>query len=296
MKGVSVLFDSQFNDGWHSDMDIMLIATWDGTKHEIYTDIGLSKREWGKILNCVTHDIGDFDYNICHELVGHNLHGDFDFSFDLLREIKLVSADVLQNEVVVLGGGVDTEIFYPGETSNSTLARYNLDRTKERIVFVGRHSPEKGIDTLLDAFDDPSFAEGKQLVFMGADRYPDDFHRRVTAIDADVNLIDHSPQDVVADVMRAADVVVVPSRYESFGLVCVEALACDAPVVGSNVGVLSDLIQPPYGGTIFEINNQEKFEKSIESEAIIFPSKIRHMGVAPKENFHRFNLNIITQI
>ena len=50
------------------------------------------------------------------------------------------------------------------------------------------------------------------------------------------------------------------------------------------------------GGTIFEINNQEKFEKSIESEAIIFPSKIRHMGVAPKENFHRFNLNIITQI
>jgi len=95
VKGVSVLFDSQFDDGWRSDMDIMLIATWDGTKHEIYTDIGMRN----KISKCTMHDIGDFDYKTCHELVGHNLHGEFkNLSFDILKEVKRASADILQNE------------------------------------------------------------------------------------------------------------------------------------------------------------------------------------------------------
>lgn len=50
------------------------------------------------------------------------------------------------------------------------------------------------------------------------------------------------------------------------------------------------------GGTEFKINDNIKFEKSIESEAIVFPSKIEHRGVAPKESLNRFNLNIIAYI
>tara|TARA_R100001509_G_scaffold31301_1_gene16680 strand:+ start:228 stop:746 length:519 start_codon:yes stop_codon:yes gene_type:complete len=50
------------------------------------------------------------------------------------------------------------------------------------------------------------------------------------------------------------------------------------------------------GGTKFKINGKEKFEKSVESEALIFPSKIEHIGVAPKENLHRLNLNIVVKI
>ena len=50
------------------------------------------------------------------------------------------------------------------------------------------------------------------------------------------------------------------------------------------------------GGTIFKINEEEKFEKSVESEAIVFPSKITHKGIPPKKSLHRLNLNIITEI
>ena len=50
------------------------------------------------------------------------------------------------------------------------------------------------------------------------------------------------------------------------------------------------------GGTNFKINDEIKFEKSTESEAIVFPSKIWHSGVAPTKDLHRFNLNIITEI
>lgn len=50
------------------------------------------------------------------------------------------------------------------------------------------------------------------------------------------------------------------------------------------------------GGTKFKINDEIKFEESIESEAIVFPSKILHTGVAPTKSLHRFSLNIITKI
>ena len=50
------------------------------------------------------------------------------------------------------------------------------------------------------------------------------------------------------------------------------------------------------GGTEFRVNNEIKFIKSEESKAILFPSKIYHRGIAPKENLHRFCLNIVVEI
>ena len=50
------------------------------------------------------------------------------------------------------------------------------------------------------------------------------------------------------------------------------------------------------GGTKFKINNKIKFYKSNESEALLFPSKLYHKGIAPKKNFNRFCLNIVVEI
>jgi hypothetical protein len=95
MKGVAVMFDTNFEEGWRSDMDIILIATWDGKKPIVYTDISMSE----KSLNCEMRDLASFDWSSLTDLVGHNLHGEFrKGAFDLLREVKKVSAPVLQNE------------------------------------------------------------------------------------------------------------------------------------------------------------------------------------------------------
>ena len=95
MKGVAVLFDTNFDEGWKSDIDIMLIATWDGKKAVAYTDFSMSERS----LNAELKDLSEFNWDKLHELVGHNLHGDFrGKSFDLLREAKKASAPILQNE------------------------------------------------------------------------------------------------------------------------------------------------------------------------------------------------------
>ena len=50
------------------------------------------------------------------------------------------------------------------------------------------------------------------------------------------------------------------------------------------------------GGTEIKINEKNNFYKSVESEALLFPSKLYHKGVAPKENLNRFSLNIVLEI
>jgi len=154
--------------------------------------------------------------------------------------------------VVVLGGGVDTSIFHPRDSAHVTIRKYGLSDTERNIVFAGRYSPEKGLGTLFDAFSDREFAAGKRLTVVGADSLPDDVYRKIEELPSDVGFVNFLPQPDLADVMAAADVVVVPSSYESFGLICIEALSCGTPVVASDVGILAKLVRPPQGGVIFE--------------------------------------------
>tara|TARA_R110000824_G_scaffold9126_2_gene41107 strand:+ start:2328 stop:2879 length:552 start_codon:yes stop_codon:yes gene_type:complete len=96
MKGISVVFDTEFDEGWRSRMEIVLIATWDGQEGaQIYTDIAMTR----KMIGCPVHDLSDFVWEEQAPLVGHNLHGQFkNECFDLLHAVKKASAEVLQNE------------------------------------------------------------------------------------------------------------------------------------------------------------------------------------------------------
>jgi D-inositol-3-phosphate glycosyltransferase len=124
---------------------------------------------------------------------------------------------------------------------------------------VGRFDPVKGLDTLLEAMaivvrTDPRWAVNACLCLVGGDKL-DDPQRvdmeiaRITqlrdelGLEGIVNFLGPAPQDVLPLYYSAAQVVVVPSRYESFGLVALEAMACGAPVIASKVGGLADLVR-----------------------------------------------------
>lgn len=96
MMGIAVLFDTAVEeDGWRGELKPLLIATWDGQKAIVYTDISMSERA----LKSEMRDIESFDYDTLNEMVGHNLHGKFrEGTFDILRSVKKASSPVLQNE------------------------------------------------------------------------------------------------------------------------------------------------------------------------------------------------------
>lgn len=150
--------------------------------------------------------------------------------------------------------GVDRELFHP---IPQTEAKLHLDiPTDKRIVlFVGRIEPLKGIDILLKAMRRvfAAWPEGQDypyLAVIGGDanvpreqmsremvRLQD--MSRSLGLTQLVSFLGRRQQELLPYYYSAADVVVIPSYYESFGLVALEAMSCGTPVIASRVGGLS---------------------------------------------------------
>lgn len=141
--------------------------------------------------------------------------------------------------------GVDTELFAPGDRAAARRA-LGLDG-RPTLLWVGRIAPIKGLDTLLDAVERLHVTgTAVRLLIVGGDadepwngheRALRDQIERLGLSDA-VSFLGPQPQDLLPTYYVAADVTVVPSYYESFGMVALEAMACGSPVIASRVGGL----------------------------------------------------------
>ena len=167
-------------------------------------------------------------------------------------------ADVAR--VRVIPCGVDLELFRPGDAGR---ARARLGLAGDRILlFVGRLAPIKGLETLLRALAamkaDGAARMDLRLVVVGGDkedRWDGEGARlrqmaRDIGVGASVDFRGPQPQDVLPDYYAAADLCLMPSLYESFGMVALEAMACGVPVVGSRVGGLAVTIQDEATGLL----------------------------------------------
>src|SRR5438034_888603 len=115
------------------------------------------------------------------------------------------------------------------------------------LLWVGRLAPIKGLDTLLDAVARLRAAGGAHtlLIVGGEADEPENGHEAALrerierlGLGAAVRFVGPLPQDVLPTYYVAADVTVLPSYYESFGMVALEAMACGSPVTASRVGGL----------------------------------------------------------
>ncbi len=138
--------------------------------------------------------------------------------------------------------GVDHSRFTPG-SGEEARRRLGLP-SGPLIAYVGRIQSVKGVDVALDAFEQvkSTLGDATLLVVGGPSgtrgaRELRMLYARAAEIGS-VVFSDAVPHRTLADVYRAADVLHVPSRSESFGLVAVEAQACGTPVVASKVGGL----------------------------------------------------------
>lgn len=159
--------------------------------------------------------------------------------------------------VEVVPPGVDHTIFHPGDRAR---AREALGLVGRRVLlFAGRIQPLKGLDLAVRAvaeLDDPSIT----LVAVGGPSGPDGPDELVKirnlvedlAVGPQVRFVRPRPHRELADWYRAADVCVVPSHSESFGLVALEAAACGTPVVASAVGGLCSLVDDGVTGILVE--------------------------------------------
>jgi D-inositol-3-phosphate glycosyltransferase len=159
-------------------------------------------------------------------------------------------------KLITIPPGVDTSHFYP-IPSDEAKAFIGLKPDTRMILFVGRIEPLKGVDTLIRAMSCLKLMDNNRpvdLAIIGGE--PDVSPEQRTsemarlqklcdelAMGRTVIFLGKRGQDTLPYYYSAAEVLVMPSHYESFGMVALEAMACGTPVIASEVGGLGFLVQ-----------------------------------------------------
>ena len=158
-------------------------------------------------------------------------------------------------KISIIPPGVDLTLFHPHSPEEAKL-RIGVKPCDNMILFVGRIEPLKGIDTLLRAmallaYECPTWVKKLCVAIIGGD--PDttanEEMERLKAIRAELGITDlvtflgAHDQDKLHHYYSAAEMVIMPSHYESFGMVALEAMACGTPVIASEVGGLAFLVR-----------------------------------------------------
>ncbi len=160
-------------------------------------------------------------------------------------------------KIVVIPPGVDPSRFYPIPADEAKEA-IGVDTCNRMLLFVGRIEPLKGIDTLIQAIaimrQNGEMDEDVCLALIGGetDVSPENLSKEMAHLHEMrkqynlgdfVTFLGQRSQDTLPYYYSAAEAVVLPSVYESFGMVALEAMACGTPVVASEVGGLAFLVQ-----------------------------------------------------
>ena len=179
---------------------------------------------------------------------------------------RLYGADA--SKVSLVPCGVDLSVFRP---LDQKTVRNRLGLNGEKILlYVGRIEPLKGLDLLVETAAQMDTEEGVRMIVVGADVNGNREIDRVKLLAKERNLedqIEFVGQVNHTDLPRyynAADVCVVPSYYESFGLVALESMACGTPVVAARVGGLSTIIQHGRTGYLKPWRCPDAFANSVE--------------------------------
>jgi D-inositol-3-phosphate glycosyltransferase len=206
------------------------------------------------------------------------------------------------NKVCTVPPGVDLYIFTTHDR-DACRQQLGIAPAERAILFVGRIDPIKGIDTLLTAMQQLNDGAVRPLlVFIGGDLdsegNPAGPLADVVALAEELGVADRirfegsQPQDRLPVYYSAADVVAVPSRYESFGLVAVEAMACGVPVVASRAGGLIFTVDEDATGYLVPPSDPTALAGAL-SRVLSDPALRARLSETALERVQRFSWSVV---
>ncbi len=194
--------------------------------------------------------------------------------------------DVPDDKITVIPCGVDLHRFKPLDKP-SARRQLGFSGDDFMVLYVGRYVPVKGLHRLLETVGRLTHLPGLRLVMVGGDGPHTPMFRQLqseaTALNIQnrITFAGRVEQKTLPQYYSAADVLAVPSYYESFGLVALEALACGTPVVTTPVGAMEKIVKDGGTGHVATDSDPKHFARLIEDVWLkqqknsLSPSKIR---------------------
>lgn len=186
--------------------------------------------------------------------------------------------DCPENKIASIPPGVDTTLFYPQDKKMAKKA-IGAEDDHRIILGVGRIDPIKGFDVLLFALkillhSHPELSQKICLWIVGGDvgekkaRWSTELQtldtlRMTLGLTTTVRFVNAQPQENLPNFYNAADIVVMPSHYESFGMVALEALACGTSVIATDVTGISPMLKTVATGHVISANNPIQLAKEL---------------------------------
>jgi len=195
------------------------------------------------------------------------------------------SYGIKPEKVTVIHNGIDPE-FYKPTFDNDLLLEYGINPAIPFVLFVGRITRQKGISQLISAAK--YFNKNCQIVLCAGAPDTPEIANEIEALivvlkskrDGVILISEMLPREKIKVLYSHARVFACPSLYEPFGIINLEALSCETPVVGSAVGGIPEIIQEgktgyliklePISRTDFNPKNPEAFQKD-------FAAKVNHL-------------------
>jgi len=197
-----------------------------------------------------------------------------------------------EDRIGVVPCGVNLDLFQPMDQAAARRC-LGLDPEGSVILYVGRFDPLKGIDRLFSAMTHLMHRKNLRLVIIGGDGDQSPEFQRLQRRCSDLKIQEavtfagRVPQESLPPYYSAADILVVPSYYESFGLVGLESLACGTPVVSTKVGVLEDILKQNSIGHLVKNASPRSLATGIE-KILSIPPAARLPGDSIRSAVQRF--------
>jgi starch synthase len=214
-------------------------------------------------------------------------------SSQMADDVLAAYPEVRPERMHVVHNGIDVDVYRPAPETDA-LAAHGIDMARPYVLFVGRITRQKGVAHLVDAAR--SFRPDAQVVLCaGAPDTPQiaaEMERKVRELAAErggvIWIRDMLPRPEVIQLLSHAGVFVCPSVYEPQGIVNLEAMACEVPVVASRVGGIPEVVVDGETGLLVDYDEGRlaEFREGLARAVNVMlddPAAARRMGRAGRQ-------------
>ncbi|MCW1949045.1 MAG: glycosyltransferase family 4 protein [Candidatus Shapirobacteria bacterium] len=168
-------------------------------------------------------------------------------------------------KIILAGNGIDKNFL----VKKSKKKKSNIQHLRSNILFIGSLSAHKGVDTLINSFSEIYHLRPNISLIIAGQKtlyYPqikNIVDQQPKSVQEKIKFIFNFPQKKLKQLIDNCDVLVLPSKQESFGLVIIEAWARQKPVIVSDIPPLQEIVKKTSGGLVFQTENSKDLQQKI---------------------------------